>query len=151
LAGNQAIATDRRVVANQYQIVNLGALSNPRRVERGAIDGATGADLDVVLEHHGADRVEPDDALVAGPARGPGARRLDAARLGRDVAEPIGANAGIGLQDDPASERHPLADSGAGMDQAALAERGAGADRDMRQDGAAAADRGIRTDIGEGT
>ena len=50
LRGDDGIAPDLHVVANVHEVVDLGAASDTRLVERTAIDGRVGADLDVVFD-----------------------------------------------------------------------------------------------------
>ncbi len=50
LAAEQVVAADLVVVADHHQVVDLRPLADPRGLERGAVDRAVRADLDVVAD-----------------------------------------------------------------------------------------------------
>ena len=85
LAAQDTRPSDAHVVTDLHQVVDLGARSDARLVERRAVDRRVGADLDVVLEHGDADL-----------------RHLEVAPAARDVAEAVGADHRAGV------EHHPL-------------------------------------------
>src|ERR1019366_5922938 len=55
LGGNHHVGSDAAVVANVHQVVELRARPDGRLVERAAVDGAVGADLDVVADDEASD------------------------------------------------------------------------------------------------
>src|SRR5262249_6343633 len=89
--GDQAVASDRDVVRDLDEIVDLGALADYRVARRPTVDCGVGSDLDVVLN---------DDA--------PGLRNLLVPLRRREVAEAVLADAGAGMND------HAVADQGVG-------------------------------------
>ena len=50
LAAEQVVPADLVVVADHDEVVDLRPLADPGRLERGAVDRAVGADLDVVAD-----------------------------------------------------------------------------------------------------
>src|SRR5262249_43729079 len=50
LAAEQIVPADLVVVADHDQVVDLGPLADPRGLERGAVDRAVRADLDIVTD-----------------------------------------------------------------------------------------------------
>src|SRR5438309_10790394 len=89
LRGNHDALTDIAVVSNMDQIVELGSLSNARATERAAIDGRVCAELDVVLDNHGADL-----------------RKLVIAHVAANVTKAVGADYNSSMQKDSVANRH---------------------------------------------
>ena len=115
-----------------HQVVYLGAAADAGSLERCAVDGAVGADLHVVFDHHDADL---RDLVVRGSVR----RVAEAVRAdhgavvdGHAVADPASlpdAHVGVQrhvvadhhagvehdprVQDDPVAQGHPGSDAGA--------------------------------------
>src|SRR3546814_448858 len=58
IAADQAVLADRHVVSDQHQVVDLGAAAHRRRGNGAAVDGAAGADFDVVAQDDRAERGE---------------------------------------------------------------------------------------------
>ena len=74
--------------------------------DRAAVDAGIRADLDIVADDDGAERVDARPALcVDAVARPKGlADRLDAGFLGRDEGEPVAADHRAGLADEPVAD-----------------------------------------------
>src|SRR5262249_40678386 len=82
------VRSDAAVVADLDLVVELDAVLDHRIVERAAVDGGVGADLDVVADAHHAYLGDLDPA--------PG--------LVLRAAEPVGADHRAGMHDDPLPE-----------------------------------------------
>jgi hypothetical protein len=65
----QAIASEHDVVADLYEVIDLGVLADGRVTVRAAVDAARRADADVILD---------DDPTQLGNVHGPGAAARDA-------------------------------------------------------------------------
>ena len=72
LGAKNVVATNLIVVADHDQVVDLGAVADPRGLERRAVDGAIGPDLHVVADFHA-----------------PRLRDFDMAALNEPVSEPV--------------------------------------------------------------
>jgi hypothetical protein len=123
---------DHHVVGNLHQIVDLRAFADHGVAVAATVNGAVGADLDVVLN---------DDA--------PGLRHLEMAVGARNEAEAILADP------DPGVQHHPVADERVGYggtrpDDAASADSDARTDDRARRDQGIPADFCARADDGEG-
>src|SRR5262245_26022951 len=88
LAGEQAVTSDRDVVRDLHQIVDLGPLPDHGVTNGPAIDGGVGADLDVVLD---------DDARNL--------RNLVRPARAAHKAEAILANGAARVDDDPVTDQ----------------------------------------------
>ena len=85
LRDNQAMATDRAVVSNLHEIVDLSAFADHRIAGGATVDGRVGADFDVVLN---------DDA--------PGLWDLLMTARRRQITEAVLPDADAGMDDDGA-------------------------------------------------
>src|SRR5262249_54731507 len=87
-ARHRRVRSDAAVVADLDLVVELDAVLDHRIVERAAVDGGVGADLDVVADAHHADlgNLDPAPGLVL------------------RAAEPVGADHRAGMHDDPLAE-----------------------------------------------
>src|SRR5947209_3655248 len=83
LGGKYVVLADFAVVGDLDEVVDLGAVADRGRLKRAAVDGAPRADLDVVADH---------DV--------PHLRILHVAAFVDAIAEPIGSEHGIGVNDD---------------------------------------------------
>src|SRR5262249_46850553 len=107
------MTANRDIVADLYQVVDLGPLADDGVAGAAAVDGGAGADLDIVLDDDAADL-----------------RDLEMSRRSHHEAETVLADADAGMDD------HAVADE-------RVHERGAGADRRVAADPNARADHGV--------
>ena len=121
------------VVGDLHEVVKLGAVADDGRLKGAAVDGAAGADLDIVAD---------DDVAKL--------RHLHVSALEEAIAEPIGAEDCVGMNDDAiakdravvedgvwiehdiVAEPAVFADDGAGVQQAAFANDGISANDSRR-------------------
>src|SRR5262249_56148300 len=66
LRDDEAMASDRAVMADLDQIIDLGALANDGVAAAAPVDRGIGADLDVVLDDHPARLRDLDRAFAIG-------------------------------------------------------------------------------------
>ena len=104
LGDDQAMPSDRGVVCDLDEIVDLGALADDRIAGRAAIDRRVGADFHVVLD---------DDA--------PGLRNFLMPLRTRQIAEAVLADTGAGMDDDAIADQR-VQDRGAGADRAVASD-----------------------------
>ena len=109
--------------------------ADPRLPHCGAIDRRVGADFDIVLDDHAADLRN----LVVGPVGLTG------------EAEPVAADHGAVLDDDPVADRHALAHGDAGVDDAVVPDHGLVTNGDVRMEDRARADSRAGADADERT
>src|SRR5262249_7877861 len=140
LRGDEATLTDRGVVADHHQIVDLRAAADAGDGDRGTVDRGVGADLDLVADLYRPDRGDAHDRPTGG---------VRVPDLGRSVAEPVGAEAGVGLDDDPTAEHDARTDAHARIEPAPGTDPRPLADRDVRHDDSLPSDLGARADDGE--
>ena len=57
LGDDDDVSADDAVVSDHDEVVDFGAFTDPCAAEAGAVDGGVGADLHIILQHHGADRL----------------------------------------------------------------------------------------------
>src|SRR5262245_17206957 len=84
LADEQVVPADLTVVGHLHEVVDLGSLADAGRLEGAAVDGGAGADLDVVAQLNVAEL-----------------RHLDVPAVVEAVAEAVGPEDGVGVDDDP--------------------------------------------------
>ena len=128
LGDDQAMPSDRAVVSDLDEIVDLGSLADDRIARRAAVDRGIGADFDVVLN---------DDA--------PGLRDLLMASRRRQITETVLADANAGMDDNAVADQG-VDDSGSGADRAVAADADIGTDHGAGRDHGAGADLRARTD-----
>src|SRR3954464_14379511 len=116
-AGDRGVRADAHVVPDLDLVVELDAVLDHRVVDRAAVDGRIGTDLDVVADAHRADLRNLDPA--AGPPRD---------------AEAVGADHRAGVDDAALSERAIGVDHDARIEAGLLAPDGALADHPARTD-----------------
>ena len=97
--------------ADLHQVVDLGALADARGLEGAAVDGGAGADLDVVADL--------DVAQL---------RHLDVPAVLEAVAEAVGADHGVGVDDDAVAEDGAVVEHGVGIQSHVVAEPAVAAD-----------------------
>src|SRR6202020_2658411 len=108
LGDDQAMPSDRAVVSDLDQIVDLGPLADDRIARRAAVDRGVSADLDLVLNN---------DA--------PGLRNLLVTARRRQITEPILTNANAGMNNNAVADQG-VDDSGSGADRAVAADTDVG-------------------------
>ena len=128
LPGDHAVPADDDVVRDLHKIVDLGALADDGVAGRAAVDRDVGADFHVVLNDDAADLRDFPMAL----------RR-------RQIAEPVLADAGAGMDDHAVADQR-VQHRRAGADRAIAADRDARADHGAGRDQRASADLGARAD-----
>src|SRR5262249_55039355 len=104
LGDDEAMATDRAIVADLDQIIDLGALADDCIATRAAVDRRVGADLDGVLDDHA-----------------PRLRDLDRFALARKKAESVLTDPAARMDDDAVSDQG-VHDRGTGPDRAMPAD-----------------------------
>src|SRR5262249_10978119 len=112
---------------------DLGAGADARRPEGAAVDGRAGADLDVVAQLDAAQL-----------------RHLDVATALEAVAEAVGAEDGVGVDDDAVAEHGVVVQDGVGEEDDVVAEAAEAAGAGAAVQDAAGADDGPLADGGEG-
>ena len=110
-AASAECAPMRHVVRDHDEVVELDAFFDDRVVERAAVDGGVGADLDVVADVHAADL-----------------RHLDPGALLGRVAETVAADHRAGLHDAAPAEHHVVPDEYARHEARIVADVGAALD-----------------------
>src|SRR5262245_17270621 len=124
LAREQAVTADRHVVRDVHHIVDLGSLPDHGVADGPPVDGAIGADLDVVLDDHTSHL-----GNLVGPARP------------AHKAEAILANGGPGGEDDPVANQ--------GMNDGAIGpDRAVPPNADLRPNGGPRSDHGPAATLG---
>src|SRR5207244_4801081 len=96
---------DAAAVGHHDQVVDLGPAPDHGRAQRRAVDGGIGADLDLVLEHDGADLGDLADAVGE-----------------REVAEPVAPDYRAGVQHDAVADARSLAHHHPGVRREAVAD-----------------------------
>src|SRR5207245_879760 len=91
LADQQVVRTDAAVVGDHHKVVDLRPQADARGLEGAAVDGGAGADLDVIADLDAAQL-----------------RHLDVASLVLAIAEAIGAEDGVSVDDDAVAEHAAL-------------------------------------------
>ena len=122
------MSADADIVADLYEIVDLGALADDRIADGAAIDGGAGADLDVVLNNN---RPTCGILLWSGAAH--------------DEAKAILPDIASGMDNDPIADQGIRYDR-TGADGTITADPHPGADHGLRPDRSAAPDFGLRPD-----
>src|SRR5262249_61987961 len=89
MADDYAVPADHDVVPDLHEIINFCPSADDRVPERTAVDAGIGADLDVVLDDHGADL-----------------RHLEVAGGGERKPEAVLPDPDAGVQDDPIADQH---------------------------------------------
>ena len=135
--------TDLHVVAYLAVIVDLGAGTDHRVLQRAAVDAGVGADFHVVFQAHPADVVDLDRAGRTGGVT-EAVRADDAARVhDYTVAEHYARVDGdVRIEPATSAERYPLADHAACPNGAVLAKHRASADDRVSSHAHAGAKRG---------
>src|SRR5882724_3966850 len=133
LGREQAVPTDGHIVADLNLVVDFGTLTDHGVTQASAVDGGTGADLDIVLDH---------DAT--------GLRHLLMA-IGAEENEAVAilSDAAAGMDQDVVADQRKL-DGGARADVAVAADPDIGGDHRTGADHRAGADLGPRADHGQG-
>src|SRR5262249_31916900 len=116
LSNDQAMPTDRSVVADLHEIVDLCSLSDHRIPAFAAVNGRAGPDLDVVLDDHAANLGD-----------------LQVPCLARHEAEPVLADMDARMDDDAIADQR-VEYAGSGAYRAVAADPHAGADHCIRAD-----------------
>ena len=115
---NHAALSDLNVVSNLHQVVDFCALPDPRLMQRGAIDAGAGSDLDIILNDHGPNGIDPQNARIG---------RLHFPRLPHDFGtpglngletEPVISDRRIRFHDHATSNPDTVPDTDAGKKQA---------------------------------
>jgi hypothetical protein len=90
------VIADPHAVRHLDQVVELDAIADQRVVQRAAVDGGVGADLDVVADHHPAQLryLDPHAAVV-------GQTKAVRAQHGARMNQAAGADLCAGQQRDP--------------------------------------------------
>jgi len=138
LAAEHGVGSDLRRVANQDEVIELGAAADARFADGGAVHAGIGLHFDVIFEHRGAGlrHFVPGAVFLFGEA------------------EAVAADDGAILQDDAMAEAAVFADDGMRVSEEAVADFCAAVNRDETvQDGVAAnlhvfVDVAIRADVG---
>ncbi len=117
---------DRDVVTDMHMIVDFGAAADAGQFQRGPIDGAACADLNVVANNHVAERMNSGHR----DAGSEGGRRDQIRR----EAEAVSANHRVGVHNDAVAQAAGISDTRPGMKQAAVADRDIGPDRHLGHD-----------------
>src|SRR5882724_6863881 len=133
LGHDDRVLADLDVVTDLDEVVDLGPAADDRPAQHGAIDRRVGADVHVVLDHHGADL-----------------RNLPVAAVVEDIAESIAADDGAGLHDHAAAKAHPLAQNHARMEHRSLTHLDTRSDIDQRMNPDVRPDDRARADHGQG-
>ena len=123
---------DLAVVADLHQVVDLGARADARRLEGAAINRRAGADLDVVADLDAAQL-----------------RHLDVLAVLKTIAETIGAEHGVGVDDDAVAEDRAVVENDVRMQDHIVAEPAIAADDDAAVKSAAGAENAALADDGE--
>src|SRR5439155_1537794 len=127
LGHDDRVRTDLDVVTDLDEVVELGPAADDRLPQGGAVDRGVGADLDIVLDQHGADLSDLPVRFAV-----------------EDVAEAVGADHGARMDHDALAEPHPGAHGDARVHDRRLADLGAGPDERQRTDADGGSDRGAR-------
>src|SRR5690348_11792683 len=98
LRHDDTVASDHHIVANLYQVVDLGALADYGVADSTAINRAAGPNLHVILDDHPADL-----------------RHLEMAAGAHQETEPVLADAAAGMDDDAVPNQR-VSDRRAGTD-----------------------------------
>ena len=123
LASDKAVLADRDVVGNMHLVVELGAFPDQRVPQRGTVDGAVSADLNVIFDNDPSDL---GDFMVP-------------AAVGHKT-ESIAAEHGACMNNDPFADRHPVPDTDLRMDHGVVINEGTFSDEHSRMERNAIAD-----------
>lgn len=133
LADEEIVFADPAVVADLHHIVDLGALPHTGGFEGATVDHGASTDFDIVSD------------LDAGHLG-----NLDMATLVKTIAETIGPDDSLGMEDDAISKRAAIVDNCMGIDEAMAAKRAVSANRGTGMECAMVADDGASPDNREG-
>ena len=129
LRHHDAVPADHHVVADLDQVVDLGAVADPRAVGGGAVHGGVGSDLDVVADDHVPDL-----------------RHLVVATVVEREAEPVAPDHDPRMEDATVPDLATVADRDVGIHQHLRAHRRVGAEIAAGHQHGALADPGPRLD-----
>src|SRR5208282_5338526 len=132
LCGHNGVRADLAVVCDVHQVIQFNAFPDARVVERTAINGRVGANLNVVRDF--------DDS---------GLRKFPVAALALRVAETVGSNHGSRVNFHAMPDANARVKSDARMDPAVIADPAACADHAVCANLRAFADVGVFADDGE--
>ena len=118
----QVVPADLAVVADLHQVVDLGPRADARRLEGAAVDRRAGADLDVVADLDVAEL-----------------RHLDVPAVLQPVAEAVGPEHRVGVDDDAVAEHGAVVEHDVGIEVHVVAEPAVAADDHAAVDPAASA------------
>lgn len=142
LGANEAVFSNGIVVSNLDEIVDLRALFDAAFADGGEVDGAGGPDFDVVFENDRSIGIDPflSQDIGVGVDSFSGLCELELGSLLTGEAEAIGADAGIGFDDDTVADANAGTDADAGVKEAIGADLSTFADGDVREDACIGAD-----------
>src|SRR5262249_8996031 len=119
------VRANAAIVADHHEVVDLGPRADARRVEGTTVDRGAGADLDVVVNH------DPTQL-----------RHLDMASLLLAIAEPVGAEDRVGVDDDTLAEHTAVVEDNVRVQGHVVAEPAVTADDDAGIEATASTDDG---------
>src|SRR6185437_1591070 len=122
LAGDQAVMADLHVVGDVHEVVEHRAGADRRVADSAAVDGAIGAELDIVLDDHAAELRHAQQALAAGHEAEARAADGDVGREGHAIADQGEVNDAIGADRAVVADDHAVSDDDIWTDQAAIAD-----------------------------